>query len=239
MERDVKLGVVEHERRDPVAGRRAGCLLQQHLLQLLRRADVGVHLVQLIDAAWMTVGVDEARRDGHLFDIDDVCPPAGEVLDVARATYGNELAVFDRERLSSGVRRRRSYRRARSPPRDPAQLEIGWTLSCASISNERPNPTGPPASTALSPRNFARVIFDIRPSCCSRKFLLPVERSSSLELTERGCLTLELSASPPTTTPPKETTRGQSARITCCAARRQPWRPLLGRRRQLPQSRIR
>ena len=42
---------------------------------------------------------------------------------------------------------------------------------CASTSDVVPNPTAPPASTALSPRKLARVIFDIRPSCCSRRFL--------------------------------------------------------------------
>ncbi len=104
MERHVELGVVEHEGLDPEPGRSVRGLLEQRLLQLLDGADVGVHLVQLVDTARMTVGVDEARRDGHLRGVDHLGAPCREVGDVAALADGHESAVLDRERLGPGAR---------------------------------------------------------------------------------------------------------------------------------------
>jgi hypothetical protein len=104
MERHVEFGVVEHVRADPEAGRCACRLLRERLLQLFHGANVGVHFVELVDAARMAVRIDEARRDRHAIGVDDLGPAARQVPDVAAAAYGNEFPVLDREGLGPGLR---------------------------------------------------------------------------------------------------------------------------------------
>jgi hypothetical protein len=99
VQRHVELRVVEHERRDPLPGRRRAGLPVERLLELRDGADVGVHLVQLIDAARMAMRIDEAGRHRHLCRIDHLRPSRHEIPDVAGAADGDEPAVLDRERL--------------------------------------------------------------------------------------------------------------------------------------------
>jgi hypothetical protein len=99
------------------------------------RSRVGENTVQLVDAARMTVGVDEPRCHGHLLRVDHLRPARGQVPYIARL----DVAVdHDQVRLDAG-------------PRWPE-------MACSPESRPTPNA---PASAAPSPKNSPRVFFAI------------------------------------------------------------------------------
>jgi len=88
-----QLRVVEHEALDPVAGRCRLRLLPDGRYDLSGRAEVAVHAIKLVDAARVTVGVDEAGGHGHAGGIHDPRLPRRDIADVGGAADGNEAAV--------------------------------------------------------------------------------------------------------------------------------------------------
>ena len=103
-QRHVQLGVVEHHRRHPLAGRRLVGLRLEVGLQLAHAADVGVDAVQLVDAAHVAVRIDEAWRDGRLLGIEHAGPRGREIAHVGGRADGEEPAVLDGEGLGARLR---------------------------------------------------------------------------------------------------------------------------------------
>ena len=96
------LRIIEHEAPHPPAGRRVEGLAPQRGLDLGDRPQVRVHAVQLVHAARMRVGVDEARRDRHPRGVDHLGVRTDEVPHVVGAAHGDEPVPPDRERLGAG-----------------------------------------------------------------------------------------------------------------------------------------
>src|SRR5438034_5129838 len=71
-ERTVReLRVVEHEALDPVTWRGLPGLLPQRLLDFPYASEIGIHTVELVDAARVAVTVDEPGKHGHAACVDD------------------------------------------------------------------------------------------------------------------------------------------------------------------------
>ena len=100
-QRDIELGVVEHHRADPLSWGSLVSFLPQIGEQLAHAPDVGIHAIEFVDAAHVTVRIDEARRNGHLLRVDDTRSGGGEIANVRRRADRNEAAVLDGERLGA------------------------------------------------------------------------------------------------------------------------------------------
>ena len=100
VERAVRhLGVVEHEATDPVAGRRVSRLRAERSLDLGHGRQVDIDAIELVHAARMAVGIDEARRDRHPFGIDHLGARPDDVANVVAGSDSDEPAVLHREGL--------------------------------------------------------------------------------------------------------------------------------------------
>ena len=100
-QRAIELGVVEHEAGHPHTRRHRLRLLVHGIEQLCDGPDVAVHAVQFLDAARMTMRIDEAGGHRHPRRVDHLSAGRREIADVGVRSDRNEPAAFHRERFGA------------------------------------------------------------------------------------------------------------------------------------------
>ena len=120
-QRDIEFGVVEHDGRDPHAGRGLIRLGAQVGQQFADATHVGIDRVKLVDSAHVAMSVGEAGRDGGLSSIDN--PRAGrrQITNVGGRAHGEEPAVFH----GKGLRARQRRIDGVHPRIDDDQIRLG------------------------------------------------------------------------------------------------------------------